>query len=158
MIKLKILLRSFHNSAGGLILGKSIRYIDLGFGKEVFADRHISCYAFGFFCAVCYAQQTTTNQDKAAVALQVARKWINVGVEQYKRGLYGPAEKSFLFANDYKEYLPAAEQDKLNQLLENTRKASAERKKIQEHIDTASQLVKEEKFAEAGQHLRGDQR
>lgn len=62
-----------------------------------------------------------TNVDKQKIVRQVAQNWIRVGTEQYKRGFYKAAEKSFLMARDYQEYLTVAEREKLNELLEETR-------------------------------------
>lgn len=61
--------------------------------------------------------------DKTKMRRQVASKWIEVGTEQYKRGLYKQAEKSFLLAQEYNEYLTNSSRVKLNELLIQTRAA-----------------------------------
>jgi len=91
--------------------------------------------------------------DKEKIVRQVAEKWIQVGVEQYQRGFYKAAEQSLLRALDYQQYLNAAEQQKLNDLLEKTHIAVLERKRILAHIQTADELVKKGERIRARAHL-----
>ncbi len=91
--------------------------------------------------------------DKQKVVRQVAQKWIQVGSEQYSRGLYKPAEQSFLRAMDYQEYLTAAERDKLSGFLDKAHTAVLERQLISEHIQSAKELVEQSQLTEAKAHL-----
>jgi type II secretory pathway component GspD/PulD (secretin) len=91
--------------------------------------------------------------DKQKIVRQVAQKWIQVGVEQYKRGFYKAAEQSFLRAQDYEEYLAAGERERLSRLLEETHVASLERRRILGHIQTADELEKQGELIKAKTHL-----
>lgn len=81
--------------------------------------------------------------DKGKVVRQVAQKWIEVGAEQYKRGYFKAAKQSFLLAQDYQEYLTAAEREKLTALLEKTHKGILAREYILGAIREADELVKQ---------------
>ena len=85
--------------------------------------------------------QAQLKGNKREIISQVAQDWIEVGREQYKRGFYMQAEKSFLAAQDYIDYLTAEEREKLNSLLVKTHRASLERKRNLETIQTAAELV-----------------
>jgi len=91
--------------------------------------------------------------DKQKIVQQVAQNWIRVGMEQYQRGFYRAAEQSFLRARDYREYLTAAEREKLSELLEKTHIAVLERKRVLEHIRTANELVEQDELTKAKAHL-----
>ncbi len=104
-----------------------------------------------FVPAGIFAQEN--NQDKDKVVRQVAEKWLQVGMEQYKRGFYKAAEQSFLRAQDYDEHLTEPEREKLKGLIEQTHLAAIERERILEHIQTADALVKKNDLAKAKAHL-----
>ncbi|MGA1980721.1 MAG: hypothetical protein ABSG99_09225 [Sedimentisphaerales bacterium] len=93
--------------------------------------------------------------DKEKIVRQVAQKWIEVGAEQYKRGYFKAAKQSFLRAQDYQEYLTAAEREQLTALLENTHKGILEREYILEAIRTADELVKQGELIKAKASLEG---
>ena len=95
------------------------------------------------------AVSAADDADKQKVVRPVALKWIQIGSEQYDRGLFKAAEQSLLRANDYQEYLSSAEREKLNKLLEKTHTAVVQRDKILQNIQTADKLIKQNKPAEA---------
>ncbi|MGD1043623.1 MAG: hypothetical protein ABR913_11290, partial [Sedimentisphaerales bacterium] len=64
--------------------------------------------------------------DKDKVVRQIVDNWIQIGTEQYKRGFYAAAEKSFMRAKDYEESLTAEERTKLNKSLQMAHKAAVE--------------------------------
>ena len=92
--------------------------------------------------------------DKHKVGRRVAKEWVQVGAKQYKRGFYEAAEQSLLRAQDYQEYLSAAEREKLNELLEKTYLAVLEKTQILEHIQKADELVKQGELIKAKAHLK----
>lgn len=51
--------------------------------------------------------------EKQQVARRVAKEWIEVGIEQYKRGFYKASKQSLLLALDSQDYLTVAECEKL---------------------------------------------
>lgn len=86
-------------------------------------------------------ESAVNEADKQQVVRQVAQNWVEVGAIQYRRGFYKQAEKSFLRALEYQEYLTASEYAKLNKLLEKTRIAALGRKPVLERVQTAKELI-----------------
>ena len=115
--------------------------------SELLEKTHIAIAA----SEVAPSQANETNKKK--VVRQTAQKWIQVGMEQYKRGFYKAAEQSFLRAQEYQAYLTAAEREKLSELLEKTHIAAIERKRILGHIQTANELAKQGQPIKAKAHL-----
>ena len=91
--------------------------------------------------------------DRQKVIQQVAGDWILVGMEQCRRGFYEQAEKSFLQAREYQEYLTSAEREKLSERLQKTHIAVLERKRILEIIVTVKELVEQGQLVSAKVHL-----
>jgi len=87
--------------------------------------------------------------DKQKALRQVAQEWIQVGMEQYRRVLFKAAEQSFRQAQDYDEYLTAAEREKLNWLLEKAHVAGPKRKRILASIQTVNKLIEEDQLVKA---------
>jgi hypothetical protein len=83
----------------------------------------------------------------------IAGNWIQVGLEQHQRAFFGQAEKSFLQAQLYQQYLTNAEAEKLNSLLEGTRTAVLERGQDLGHIKTADKLIGQGQPIKAKAHL-----
>ena len=92
--------------------------------------------------------------DKEKVVRQVVDNWIQIGTEEYKRGFYAAAEKSFLRAKDYDGYLTAAERDNLSEKLQQAHKAALERESVLAAMRAAGELTEQQKFAEAKAHLQ----
>jgi len=93
------------------------------------------------------------DDNKQKIIRQVAQKWIEVGIEQYKRGYYKAAEQSFLRAQDYEGYLTAEKREALKGLLAKTHEAAIERKRILRHIQAADELESRGRLIEARTHL-----
>lgn len=89
------------------------------------------------------------NTEKQQVLHEVAQKWIEVGREQYNRGLYKQAKQSLLFAQDYQECLTAAEREQLKALQEKACAAAAEREHILEDINRAGALAEQGQLIKA---------
>ena len=99
------------------------------------------------------APSQPSEADKEKIIRQVAQRWIQIGAEQYKAGYFKAAEQSFLRAQDYQEYLTAAEREQLTALLEKTHTGILEREHIFEAIRTADGLVKQGELIKAKAHL-----
>lgn len=99
------------------------------------------------------ASSQANGLDKEKVVRQVAQKWIQVGMEQYSRGYYKAAEQSFLRAQDYQEYLSAAEREKLSEFLQKSHEGAVEKQRISEAIQAADELIKQGETAQAKAHL-----
>lgn len=77
--------------------------------------------------------------EKYRTAREVTQKWIQFGAEQLQQGAYQQAEKSLLFAQDYQEYLTAAERVGLTELLGKARIA-AQAQQTTSPADNAAKL------------------
>jgi type II secretory pathway component GspD/PulD (secretin) len=98
------------------------------------------------------SQEIGTEEQKKVVR-KVAQKWIQDGMAQYDRSFFKLAERSFLRAQDYKDYLTADENKKLSELIEQTHLAVLERQRILEHIQTADLLIRQGDLTKAKAHL-----
>ncbi|HQG49463.1 MAG TPA: hypothetical protein PK373_10275, partial [Sedimentisphaerales bacterium] len=78
---------------------------------------------------------------------------MGVGQQQYDRGYYSEAEKTFEAAQKYSQYLDPLEQRKLASLRDKAAKAVAERKRITDARQTAEQLNHKGEFAAARAQL-----
>ncbi|MFZ0033714.1 MAG: hypothetical protein WAK60_01825 [Sedimentisphaerales bacterium] len=86
---------------------------------------------------------------KARALREVAQNWIQVGVEQSKRGLYEQAEESFLNADSYQEHLTTVELKELEGYLAKAHQANIERRAALEQIKTAGDLRDKGRFVKA---------
>jgi hypothetical protein len=84
---------------------------------------------------------------------QVANDWIEAGTNFYNKGFYLQAEQSFLRAQNYQEYLTDAQRQNLNELLQKTHTAAAERKRIGENMQAADELIKQGDLVKAKEKL-----
>lgn len=91
--------------------------------------------------------------DRQHISRQVAQDWLLVGVTQHKKGLYSAAERSFLTAKDYQDYLTDDEREKLDELLGQTRSIILEQKRISNEIEAVDKLIKSDRFVEAKAEL-----
>ncbi len=93
--------------------------------------------------AVCFAAEPNlqSEKEKTAVSRETAQDWIQVGISQSKKGLYEQAEKSFLAAREYQEYLTAEEHKQLEGHIANAHQAVLERQPVLEHIKKARELL-----------------
>ena len=91
----------------------------------------------------CFAAEPNlqSEKEKTAVLRETAQNWIQVGISQSKKGLYEQAEKSFLAAREYQEYLTAEEHKQLEKNLAEAHQALVERQPVLEHIKKARELL-----------------
>jgi tetratricopeptide (TPR) repeat protein len=90
------------------------------------------------------ASSQTTNNERRELYRQLAQKWILSGVEQYSKGDYEQAEKSLIHAQEYQEYLTVTERNQLSEVLEKTRTANLERKRVAEVYQRVAELIKQD--------------
>jgi hypothetical protein len=93
-----------------------------------------------------------SEKEKTAVSRETAQDWMQVGISQSKKGLYGQAEKSFLAAQEYQEYLTVGEQKQLEQYLAEAHQAVVERQPVLEHIKMARELLSQGQPVKARAH------
>jgi hypothetical protein len=116
----------------------------------------VFCLACGVLCQAAAepkaVSQSQSRQQKAETLRGVGQNWIQVGLEQYKRGLYTEAEKSFLAATEYQEYLTDKENKQLEDNLTKARQAIVERQAATEQIKQAQDLQNKGQTLEAKAH------
>ena len=81
------------------------------------------------------------DSQKQKIVQQVAQKWIQIGTEQFERGMYKAAEQSLLRALDYKEYLSAEENRKIQSLLDKINNADGQREQALAQLNRANELA-----------------
>ena len=86
---------------------------------------------------------------KQKVVRQVAKNYLQIGTEQYRRGQYIAAEKTFLMAQDYYDYLTTAEREQLSDMLSKSHTAAIERQRIHGDVRRARELFAQNKLVEA---------
>jgi tetratricopeptide (TPR) repeat protein len=85
------------------------------------------------------SQQTPQSGDDA-VMRRTVQYFISQGTQQYERGFYSEAEKTFQMAQGWAQYLEPVEQRKLESLRQKAAQAAAERKRVLGVRQTAEQL------------------
>ncbi len=99
------------------------------------------------------ARSQSNEADKQKIIREVAKKWMDIGEKQYKRGWFEAAEQSYLQAQSYQKYLTAADSKKLSELMEKTHLAILERKRILDDIRTVNKLIEQGQLIKAKVHL-----
>jgi hypothetical protein len=73
-------------------------------------------------------------QGNTRLARKVATDWIKIGKTFYQRGSFIEAEKAFLNAQDYEQYLSGDEKQELGNLIERVHFAQIERETVETHL------------------------
>jgi len=89
--------------------------------------------------------------EKTAVLKKVAGYWLDIGIEQYQRGMYIKAEESFLKARDYSDFLNEKQKNNLEQYAEKTHKAYLGTTYISEKAEQCRRLLDANNLPEARQ-------
>ena len=105
------------------------------------------------FMPLSLAQEGQAERQK--IVQQIAEKWIQVGMEQYERGLYKASEQSLIRAKDYEDHMPADQKKRLNEMLVQAQTAVAEVQRIEIGIANAETLMAQGRNAEARNILEG---
>lgn len=106
----------------------------------------------GIFSADCFAQNEL--DDKMQTVRRVAEDWMQAGIEQYHRGYYRQAERSFLMAKDYEDYLSEEQRQELETRLDQTHKAVVKLNNLLSKISEANNLYKEGELEQAEKLLK----
>jgi hypothetical protein len=104
--------------------------------------------------AVCFAAEPNSQSEKERISVlrETAQDWIQVGISQSKKGLYEQAEKSFLAAREYQEYLTVEEHKQLEGYIADAHQAVLERQPVLEHIKKARELLSQGQPVKARAH------
>ncbi|MHC4343880.1 MAG: hypothetical protein ACYSUP_04275, partial [Planctomycetota bacterium] len=91
--------------------------------------------------------------DTTETVREVAEYFIRAGVEQYQRGQYIQAEKSFIRALDYEKYLSDATRDRLTALVDKAHQAVVARQLILKDIQMADKMIQQGQLLQAKSYL-----
>ncbi|MBN2272633.1 MAG: hypothetical protein JXN61_18615, partial [Sedimentisphaerales bacterium] len=84
---------------------------------------------------------------------QLVQTHIRDGKEQLKNGFYAEAEKKFVMAQSYQEYLSPAAQKELLELIKESQVGSSKRRRVEEALRAANELIKQNNLEEAKARL-----
>ena len=140
---------------GNRIIGRITQKCDLSAWAKVWNNRilnkggkmnwlrFITVQVVLFSAMACFAAEPNlqSEKEKTEVSRETAQDWIQVGISQSKKGLYEQAEKSFLAAREYQEYLTAEEQKQLEKHIAEANEAVVERQPVLENIKKAQELL-----------------
>lgn len=91
--------------------------------------------------------------DKHKVLRQVGLDWIEVGRCQEKRRFFPQAERSFLAAKGYEQYLTGDEHSRLNEHLQKAHRYAVEQEQVLQELKTAAELVRKGRPIKARAHF-----
>jgi len=95
------------------------------------------------FAQVALSQGNVPSQGSDdAMVRRVVEYYMRIGTEQYDRGYYADAEKTFEMAQGFADRLDPAQRAKLQSLQEKASQAVAERKKVLEVRQSAQDLLR----------------
>jgi len=100
-------------------------------------------------CPLAAQEEGLPERDKTEVLREQGNNWIMVGIAQLNRGFYSQAEKSFIEAQEYEQYLAQSEIRKLQENLDKARQGILERKAVLEYLAQARELLNLGKSVEA---------
>ncbi|MDD5458816.1 MAG: hypothetical protein PHF37_05445 [Phycisphaerae bacterium] len=103
------------------------------------------------FCGESKAENNDVEKQK--IVRQVAENLIEAGTRQYERGYYKQAERSFLQAKSYEQYLDSDTRTKIDELLVRTRAASGAAVRGEEQLGIADQFIAQERWLAANTQL-----
>jgi len=101
------------------------------------------------------ASQENGAGDRKAAFRRLVQSYVRTGKLEYEKRYFGEAEKTFLMAKPYREYLKPAEREQLDALLKKTQTAIAESNRALETFATVNNLIKQDRLTEAKTHLEG---
>jgi len=105
------------------------------------------------FCGTGESRPERAEPDKTGVLRQVGLEWIEVGMVQQERRLYSQAERSFLTAKEYEQYLTADELSRLNERLQKAHRCAVAKEQVLEQLRTAEELVRKGQPIKARAHF-----
>jgi len=95
------------------------------------------------------AAQENRAGDRQTAFRRLVQSYVQTGKAEYDKRYFAEAQKTFLMAKPYREYLTAAGREQLDALLKKTQTAIAERKRALETFQALNSLIKQDKLIEA---------
>ena len=115
----------------------------------------IALASFLFTTVIAVANQSNTNEnpDRQEAFRQIVQSYIQAGEQEYNKGFYEQAEKTFLMAQGYREYLTADERKQLTSLLDKTQAAISKRKSALETFLSVKDMIRQNQLSQAKEQL-----
>ena len=123
------------------------------FGRRSLSIVVLSCMLITTAVLKVDISQANENTDRQDAFRQIVKSYIQAGEEEYEKGFYEQAEKTFLMAHEYREYLTAAERRQLTSLLEKTQTAVSKRKNALETFRSVKDMIRQNKLSQAKTQL-----
>jgi len=97
--------------------------------------------------------QENKDVDRQEAIRRIAQTYIQTGQEEYRKGFFEQAVKTFLMAQGYEEYLTVATRERLQELLKESQIAVLERKGALETFRVVNDLIKRDQLIAAKTYL-----
>jgi len=110
-------------------------------------------FLFSTVFAIVNLSHAGENPDRQEAFRQIVQSYVQAGEEEYNKGFYEQAEKTFLMAQGYREYLTANERKQLTSLLEKTQTAISKRKSALEIFRSVKEMIKQNQLSQAKKQL-----
>ncbi|HUV64364.1 MAG TPA: hypothetical protein VMW24_10740 [Sedimentisphaerales bacterium] len=125
-----------------------------------FGRRSLSVVTASFLLLIAAISQAAPSQESGATDRQAAfrrlvQSYVQTGKEEYDRGYFEQALKTFQMAEGYQEYLTAAGREQLSTLTKQAQTGTTQRKRTLETFQAVNQLIKQDQLVEAGTLLEG---
>ena len=103
--------------------------------------------------AIVIPSRASETGDRQEAFRQIVQSYIQAGEQEYEKGFYEQAEKTFLMAQGYREYLTAAERKQLTSLLEKSQTAISKRKSALETFRLVRDMIRQNQLSRAKEQL-----
>jgi len=97
--------------------------------------------------------QANAGADRQEAIRRIVQTYMQTGQEEYQKGFFEQAVKTFLMAQEYEEYLTVATRERLKGLLKESQIAVLERKSALETFRVVNELIKRDQLFEAKTYL-----
>ncbi|MHC4368503.1 MAG: hypothetical protein ACYSW8_12915, partial [Planctomycetota bacterium] len=122
-------------------------------GRRSLSIAVVSVLTLIFTVSALAVSQENGAGDRREAFRRLVQSYVKTGKVEYEKRYFGEAEKTFLMARPYQEYLIPAEREQLNTLLKDAQTAAAERKRALETFPMVNSLIKQDKLSDAKKRL-----
>jgi len=113
----------------------------------------LASFLFTTVFAIPNHSYATENPDRREAFRQIVQSYVQAGEQEYNKGFYEQAEKTFLMAKGYSEYLNTAERKQLTSLLDKTQTAISKRKSALEIFRSVKDMIRQNQLSQAKTQL-----
>ncbi len=128
------------------------------FLTESFGERSLSVVLALILLPIITVSQVTLSQENAGTGRQAAirrivQTYMQTGQEEYGKGFFEQAVKTFLMAQEHEKDLTVAVRERLNELLKKSQIAVLERTRALETFRSVNELIEQDQLIEARTYL-----